>query len=76
MPRPRKLDDVEVAAIRDWAARWRALPTRKQIAEKYSISVSLVDRLLAGYEYRPDTLTERELNGYAAELLQQTSRFT
>jgi predicted DNA-binding protein YlxM (UPF0122 family) len=46
------LTDEQVAAIRDWRAKVEALPTAREIAERFGISKQAVWAIAAGYVYK------------------------
>ncbi|MGH8260337.1 MAG: hypothetical protein ACREUG_11665 [Steroidobacteraceae bacterium] len=59
MPRPRKLTEQQLAAVRRLSvqrrallAALRALPTLEQLAEQWLISVSVLKQASAGRTYR------------------------
>ncbi len=51
MPTERSLLPGEVQKILTWARRWKAIPTRRQIADKFGVSEATVKRIVASRGY-------------------------
>jgi hypothetical protein len=53
MSRPRKLTDKQVSEILAWAEKWRAIPTRKQIAQRFGVCEATINLICSGKRYKP-----------------------
>lgn len=47
--RPPKISLDDFREIQEWIRKRKALPSRKDIAKRYGLSIATVDRLLHGY---------------------------
>lgn len=66
-------DKRAIQDIEEWGRRWRALPTRKEMAHKYGVSEGVIKRIANGHPYKPKPLSRREIEALAADVSRETT---
>lgn len=62
MPQRRRFTESDIAAIVVWGHKWRALPTRNDMARRFGVTPATIDKIVKHGGYPPRIRKNRKSN--------------